>query len=234
MLSFEPGNTPLHRLDPRSKLAFQVGFAIAALAHTAPLALAGFTVLVVGALRLGGVGVRSAVYTYRYALVFLVPAPLIAGVTLGPPWFDLADAEETARASYRVFLIVLVSAAYVSTTTSRDSRAAIQRTVPGKPGQLLGMGVSLVFRFLPVLVADLRRIRDASRTRLGDTRGVVERGTHLGAQGLSRAFGRADRLSLAMQARCFAWNPTLPQLAMGPWDWLVVALAVGLGLTALL
>jgi biotin transport system permease protein len=48
--------------------------------------------------------------------------------------------------------------------------------------------------------------------------------------GLTRAFERADRLAVALQARCFAWNPTLPALAFERADYPVLAAGVALGL----
>ncbi|WP_290818150.1 energy-coupling factor transporter transmembrane protein EcfT [Halovivax sp.] len=228
MLVYEADDAFAHRLDPRSKLAFQVGFAATALAHTAPAALAVLTVGALAALAAARASLRRALYAYRYALVFLGLAPLLAAATFGPPWIDVGDGVATALASYRVLLILLVSAAYVRSTPVRDSRAAIQRTVPGKPGRLLGIGVALVFRFLPVLAADLRTTRDAIAARLGDERSAIDRAARVGALGLSRAFERADRLSLALQARCFSWNPTLPPLAFSRLDAPVLALSVAL------
>jgi biotin transport system permease protein len=45
---------------------------------------------------------------------------------------------------------------------------------------------------------------------------------------LQRAFDRADTLSLALGARCFAWNPTLPRLAFGRRDALALACCLAL------
>ncbi|APX96803.1 energy-coupling factor transporter transmembrane component T family protein [Natronorubrum daqingense] len=232
MLTYDPDDTFAHRLDPRSKLAVQIGFAATALAHTSLRALLALTVVTGVILLVARVPVLEALSAYRFALVFLVLAPLVAGLTLGPPWFDLADASDSARASYRVLLILLVSAAYIRSTPVRASRAAIQRTIPGKAGQILGIGVSLVFRFLPVIRGDLRTIRDAMAARLGGERRVVDRASTLGILGLTRAFDRADRLALAMQARCFAWNPTLPALSFSRTDYVALAVAVGFGLSA--
>ncbi|ELY47283.1 energy-coupling factor transporter transmembrane component T family protein [Natronorubrum sulfidifaciens] len=234
MLTYDPDDTLAHRLDPRTKLAVQIGFATTALAHTSPRAL--FVLSIVAGLILfsARVPLLEALSAYRFALVILAIAPLVAGLTLGSPWFDLTDASASGRASYRVLLILLVSAAYIRSTPVRASRAAIQRTIPGKPGQVLGIGVALVFRFLPVLQADLRTIRDAMAARLGDERGVVERASTLSLLGLSRAFDRADRLALALQARCFAWNPTLPTLAFSRVDYPVLAGALVLALSAAL
>jgi biotin transport system permease protein len=232
MLTYEPDETLAHRLDPRTKLAVQIGFAATALAHTTPRTLAVLSVVTALVLFGAHVSIRRTLVDYRFALLILALAPLIAGVTLGAPWFDTADAIASGLASYRVLLILLVSAAYVRSTPVRDSRAAIQRTIPGKPGQLLGIGVALVFRFLPVLQGDLRTIREAMAARLGTERSAVDRASTIGILGLTRAFDRADRLSLALQARCFAWNPTLPPLSFSYIDYPVLVIAVALSLSA--
>ncbi|ADB61610.1 cobalt transport protein [Haloterrigena turkmenica DSM 5511] len=234
MLTYDPDDTLAHRLDPRSKLAVQLGFAATALAHTSPRALVALTAVAGVLLVAARVPLLETLYAYRFALLFLSLAPVLAALTFGSPWLDLADGLTSARASYRVLLVLLVSAAYVRSTPVRDSRAAIQRTIPGRPGQLLGIGVALVFRFLPVLQADLRTISDAMAARLGDQRGAVDRASTLGLLGLSRAFDRADRLALAMQARCFAWNPTLPALSLSRLDYPALVVAAVLALSAAL
>lgn len=231
MLAYEPDETLAHRLDPRAKLAFQVGFAVAAIGHGEPralLVLTGVTALVLASARVSPV---RALYAYRFALLFLLVSPLVAAVSLGPPWIDVDDGTTTALASYGVLLLLLVSAAYVRSTPVRESRAAIQRTLPGRTGATLGVGIALVFRFLPILAADLRRIREAEAARLGTERGAVERARVLGTAALVRVFERADRLSVAMQARCFAWNPTLPRLSFSWVDLPVIAVGIVLGVS---
>jgi biotin transport system permease protein len=217
-LSYRPSDSLAHRLDPRTKLAFQVAFAVAAFAHTNPRSLLALSVIAVGVLRASEASIREALWEYRFVFPFLLAGPVVAAVTLGPPWIQVQDGFRTATASYRVILVLLVSAAYLRTTPVRDSRAAIQHLVPGKAGQLLGAGVGFVFRFLPVLHADLRRIREASFARLGDERGLVVRIRLVGIGGLARALSRADRFALALRARCFAWNPTLPHLSFARAD----------------
>ncbi|NKE34770.1 energy-coupling factor transporter transmembrane protein EcfT [Natronococcus sp. JC468] len=234
MLTYGPGDTVVHALDPRAKLAVQIGFAATALAHATPRALAGLTAFALAALGLARVRPLRTLYAYRFALAILAVGPLVAAATIGPPWVDLEAGLATALASYRVLLVLLVSAVYVRTTPVRDSRAAIQRTVPGKPGQLLGVGVALVFRFLPVVRSDLRTIRDAMAARLGTERSARERATTIAMNGLSRTFARADRLSLALRARCFSWNPTLPELAFSRRDVPALGLALALAATAFL
>jgi biotin transport system permease protein len=130
--------------------------------------------------------------------------------------------------------VLLVSAAYVRTTPVRESRAALQRLVPGKAGRVLGAGVAIVIRFFPVLLADLRRIREAIAARLGEKRPLRGRMRIVALSGVTRAFDRADRLSLALRARCFAWNPTLPSLAFRRRDGALVVLSLALAFSSLL
>jgi biotin transport system permease protein len=111
-----------------------------------------------------------------------------------------------------VVLLLLVSTAYVRTTRVRESRAAIQRLLPGRVGVVLGASVGFVLRFLPLLRRDLSTIRAALNARLGSERSLHERIRLVGVTGLRRVFARADGFALALQARCFAWNPTLPAL----------------------
>ena len=233
MLAYRPGDSFAHRLDPRSKLAFQAAVGVAALAHTTLaglLALAGVT-----ALSLWAADTSPAVLgEFRAFLPVVVGAPLLQGLRLGPPWFDAAAAAGPAMAVTRMVLLVLVSAAYVRSTSARESRAAVQWILPGRLGALCGAGVALVFRLLPVLRADLGRIRAAMHARLAAERPLHERARLVGTTGLRRAFERADALSVALRARCFAWNPTLPPLSVGRADWALVAASALVAATALL
>ena len=233
VLQYAPGDSLAHALDPRSKLAVQGAFVAVAFAYTTVpglLALTGLTAALLVGARTSPLDTLSEV---RFVLPLLVVGPLLQGLTLSAPYFSVAEARFPALAAYRTLLVLFVAAAYVRTTPVRDSRAAIQHTLPGRAGQFLGMGVAFVFRFLPVLQRDLSRIRDASRARLGDQRGLHERMETVALVGLNRAFSRSDSFALALRARCFAWNPTLPRLAFGRADWVALALAAALVLAAL-
>ncbi|CAP14732.1 MULTISPECIES: energy-coupling factor transporter transmembrane component T [Halobacterium] len=232
-LAYRPGGGVLHRLDPRAKLALQAGFAAAAFAHTTVLGLAALTPVAVVVPRLAGASVRDVLGEFRAVAPFLLAAPAVAGLTLGEPWFRIAPAARVALASYRVLLVLLVAATYVYSTPVRDSRAAVRWLLPGKLGAATGIGVALVFRFLPVLQGDLTARRDAVNARLGGERSIRERIRLVAVGGLGRALSRADRLAVALRARCFAWNPTSPPLAYARRDWLATAAAAGLAGTVL-
>ncbi|AUV83398.1 cobalt ABC transporter permease [Salinigranum rubrum] len=232
-LSYVAGDSLAHRLDPRTKLALQAGFAVAAVAHTTPTGLLVLTAVTLVFLRLASTPVVASLRSYRAFLPFLVAAPVVEALTLGAPWLVVGDAVRPALASCRVLLLLLVSTAYIRTTPVRASRAAIQHLLPGRVGVLLGAGVGLVLRFLPLMRHDLATIRSAMAARLGDQRSLYDRIRLVGVTGLGRVFLRADRLSLALRARCFAWNPTLPPLSFARRDYPVLALSILLALTAL-
>lgn len=233
MLTYEPGATLAHRLDPRSKLLVQAGFAVAVFAHGSAIALAALTLLALSALAAARLSPVRVLRAYWFVLALLVVTPLFAVVRFGPPWLVPGAALEPAVAGYRVLLVLFVSGAYVRSTPVRAMRAAIQRHVPGRPGQLLGVGVGLVFRLFPLVLEDVRSARAAIRARAGDRLSAVERTRRLALVGVGRALWRADRLALALRARCFAYNPTLPLLAFSRPDYPALALAVALAASPL-
>jgi biotin transport system permease protein len=233
-LSYVAGDSLAHRLDPRTKLALQAGFAVAAVAHTTPPGLLALTLCALVGLRLAATPLVASLRSYRAFLPFLVAGPVVEALTLGPPWVVPGDAVAPALASYRVVLLLLVSTAYIRTTRVRESRAAIQHLLPGRVGVLLGAGVGLVLRFLPLMRADLATIRSATAARLGDQRPLVERIRLVGVTGLRRVFLRADALALALRARCFSWNPTLPPLSFSRADYPALLVGGGLAASALL
>jgi biotin transport system permease protein len=228
VLTYVPGDSLAHRFDARTKILFQLAFAVTAFAHTTPPGLAVLAPIAGGVLLIAETSPVVALRDLRLPVLLLAAGPVLEGIRLGPPWFDVGAAYGPVLSGIRVLLILLVSAAYVRTTPVRETRAAIQRTIPGRPGTFLGVGVAIVFRFFPVLLDDLTRSREAIRVRLGDERPLHDRMRIVATAGLRRAFERADHLTLALQARCLAWNPTLPELAFGRRDAAGMAATAGL------
>jgi biotin transport system permease protein len=210
MVRYSPGETIAHHFDPRVKLLIQGVFAIAVFSRSDPVWLLGLVGLAGLALAVARCSPIVVLWTFRFPLLLLLLAPLAAMVSLRPPGIDVMAAVDPAMAGSRVVLILFVSAAYIRTTTLRESRAAIQWFVPGRVGVLLGVGVGLTIRLLPTLERDFRRFYDAETTRLGNQRSTIVRIQTLSVGGLERALSRSDRLTVALQTRCFAWNPTLP------------------------
>lgn len=234
MLAYDPGDSLGHRLDPRTKLALQATFAAAAFAHTSPAGLAALTLVALGGLAACRLGPREALAEYAGVLPFLLAGPLLEAIRVAPLRVDPAAAVPAALASYRTLLLLALAAAYVRTTPAREASAAVRWLVPGRAGRYLGVGVGLVFRYVPLFQRDVSQLRDALHVRLGGERPVRDRVRRLTLGSLDRAFARADRLALALRARCFAWNATPPPLRFRRVDAPALALAAVLGAVALL
>lgn len=226
MITYEADETVVHRLDPRSKLLLQVGFALAVVTHSTTVELIPYTAFALLSCYLAGVSIRRVLWSFRAILLILAAAPVFASLTWGSPWIIPERALRSLIAGYAIVLVLFVSAAYVRTTPIRDTRAAIQRHLPGRAGQLLGVGISLVFRLFPVMLRDVQRIDLALAARSGTGLTRRQRIRLITVGSIRKAFGRADTLSLALKARCFSWNPTLPALSFSRVDYPVVLLAV--------
>lgn len=226
MLSYEPGSDVVRRLDPRAKLAVQAAFAVGVFAHTTVPGLVAFTLLAGGFLVAGHLHPGTALREYGPFVPVMVLAPVVAGFRTTPPWFDLTAVVRPALASYRTVLLLAMGALYVKTTPVRESRAAVQWLVPGRPGRLLGIGIAIVFRMLPHLQRDLATLRAAIRARLGTERPVTDRIRLVGQGGFRRAVARADTLSVALRSRALSWNPTDPILTFATRDYLAMGLAL--------
>lgn len=209
---------PLRRVDPRSKILVQIAVVAAAYAHTEPLPLLLLTIGTVAFLRVGGLTVISTLWEFRAVAVFLAIAPFLAAVTPRFPFLILADGIETTLASYRVLLLVLISVAIVRTTTPREAEAAVRWGLPGKIGRVIGLGVGLVFRFLPVIRAEAIRTKRAITLRGGAGRPLHERMRLVGMVTFIRLLNRADRIDQAMRVRCLAWNASIPRLTFSRID----------------
>ncbi|MFB6134996.1 MAG: energy-coupling factor transporter transmembrane protein EcfT [Halanaeroarchaeum sp.] len=228
MLTYESGGGVARRVDPRTKLALQAGFAVAAFAATTPSGLAVLTGGVAMALAAGRVGPLEAVLEFGPFVPFLLGAPILAGLSLSSPWFVWEDAISPLLASYRNVLLLVLGAVYVKTTPVRESQAAVRWFLPGRVGRGAALGVGFVFRLLPAVQADLSQIRTAMRARAGQNRALTDRMRIVATEGLHRAIDRSDSLSTALRARCLSWNATTPPLAAGPVDYGLVAVALGL------
>lgn len=210
-------------VDPRVKLAGQGAFALAAFAHPTPVGLAALTAVVSVVVWTATTPLRELLWPYRFLLPFLLAGPVVRAVRLGPPWLTPEAAVTPALASYRTVLLVAVGAVYLHTTPVRESEAAVAWLVPGRVGRLLALGVGLVFRFLPLARREVRTTKEAMDVRLAAERPLRDRIRLLVGRSVTRLFRRADRLALALRARCLSWNPTYPRLQITRADLPVLA-----------
>lgn len=242
VFGYRPGNSLLHRLDPRTKLAGVAVCGLVGVAGALPAtALTGLLILVL--LQRAGVGPRQwakdlRIFWLMLAMVFIARAltgagpPLVQIVGTGPTTEGMAAG---AMICLRLAVVALAGVGLSVATRPSELEAAVQRVlrpVPFVPERRLATMLGLVVRFLPDVLREARLTREAQAARGVELRkNPLARMALFAVPMLRRTFARADRLALAMEARCYSDRRTGPELRAGLRDGICL---FGLGALCLL
>jgi energy-coupling factor transporter transmembrane protein EcfT len=91
------------------------------------------------------------------------------------------------------------------------------------PGKRIATMMGLTTRFIPVILNQANETAAAQRARCVENRkNPVYRLIRLGIPLIRRTFERADRLAIAMEARCYSENRTDPELCAARTDWIAL------------
>ncbi len=235
--------SPVHRLDARAKLLAVLAYTAAAVSEPRQ-EVAGLLPYLVPPLGLILVSGVPAGFVLKRLLVI---SPFVLAVAAVNPLFETAPVEVTAgpwsatvRAGWvtaaSIFLKFLVSALALLAlaTTTRLSRVAGAMSALGLP-RILAMQVTILYRYLFLVVDEFERRRRAAEARTVGPIGVAARARLSGSQlaGLfSRSLERAERVSQAMAARGFDGSlPRTPgeRLRLADAAFLAAALALAAG-----
>jgi len=239
-IGFNPGQSMLHRLDPRTKQAMIMVLSVVSVwGGLSFLLMLSATLAVL--FRAANLSVGRLVREIRYFLFFLLFVFGVRAVTVDSSWIPairLVTATDALLVCWRLLLVVLMGILLVATTRIADIRAALVwalKPIPFANEKMIATMIGLVVRFLPVILFQASEISDAQRARgIERRKNPLVRLKKFSIPLFKRVFGCADELTVAMQARCYSEQRTLPDLAFGRYD----ALAWGAGalicLTALI
>jgi energy-coupling factor transporter transmembrane protein EcfT len=224
----------LHRLDPRFKLASLLLLSIASLnAGFWSLLAAGIGVLAVHAST--GVRLRAIAAELKIFLFFLLFIFLARSLsTPGDPLFELYGIGPTRQGillglqvCWRLGLIVMASLALVVTTRSMEIKGAVEfffARVPLVPGKRVSTMLSLMVRFIPLILGQVQDTLDAQKSRCVEMRrNPVTRLYRLTVPVMRRIFRSGDLLSIAMASRCYSDERTPVLLRAASRDWIFLA-----------
>jgi cobalt/nickel transport system permease protein len=214
-LLHRPGDSPVHRLAPETKIVATVGFAVAVVgtpreAFWAFGVYAAMVALVAAVARIppGWLARRATIELPFVLLAFALPLLGggeridVAGLSLSVDGL-LGGWNIIAKAT----LGLLASLLLVGTTTIRDLILGLDRLrCPTAITQI----ITFMLRYLDVLVGEARRMRVARISRGDDPRFLWQlRGFAAGIGALFlRAYERGERVWLAMRAR--GWQGRMP------------------------
>ncbi|MBW1840949.1 MAG: energy-coupling factor transporter transmembrane protein EcfT [Deltaproteobacteria bacterium] len=235
--SFRPGTSLLHRTDVRFKMAFLVLISISNLKATL-FALLILTVFL-------GVGItgtrlplRTMVAELRYFLILLVFVFIARALTTGGPPLvqykvlsvSLEGLKDGILVCWRFVIIVLAGLLFVTTTRPSEIKAAVAwftRPFPGLRGKRVATMMSLITRFMPLILDQAKATADAGRAR-----GVEQRKNPLyrlktfAIPLVRRTFETADALAVAMESRCYSEKRTDPGLFAARRDWITLIVVI--------
>lgn len=218
-MGFRPGRSALHRLDARVKLICLAMISIATL-RADFWWLGGLTAAGLAAVRTLGIPLRSVLRDMRYFALLLVL--VFIARALSTPGSAILTAAGTvvtreglvagALVCWRLACVVLTGLLFIAATRPAEVRQAViwlLAPIPGVPERRAGTMISLLVRFIPVILNQARETADAQRARCIECRkNPVARLVKLTVALLRRIFEDADRLVIAMEARGYTEDRT--------------------------
>jgi len=248
-----PGDSRIHRLDPRIKIGSTLTLSIFIL-RGGTFCGAVISAFLLALIPLSGLDVKSVVRAFRpvlifFALLFCVHLFFTDGspVPPFPPWRVTVTYEglfKGAITTWQFALLILSASILTMTTLPTDLVSGIERLLRpfkriGVPSHDLAMMVSIALRFVPTFLEEIDRIKVAQMARGASFKtGPIVRRTRAAISLLPplivRTVHRADELVIAMEARGYRRGPRtyMRELAMRRADY--VALMVMILMTGLL
>ena len=250
-----PGNSPVHRLDPRTKLIAVTLYIVALFLAKFFLTYAILFLVLAAAVKISKVPLKSLVGGMKpIALVVVLTAILNLFYTPGTHvlvrfWVLTITLEGVFQAFFMVIrILMLISGSFLLTyTTSPILLTDGLESLLGPlkklrvPVHELAMMMSIALRFIPTLIEETDKIMSAQRARGADfeSGSLMRRAKALIPLLVPlfiSAFRRADELAVAMECRCYhggEGRTRLRQLKYTAMDKAVIALflaiAVGIG-----
>jgi energy-coupling factor transporter transmembrane protein EcfT len=233
--SFQPGTSLLHKLDVRFKLLFLILISLISLAGGFA-GLGILTGLVAALIVHSRLPLKSGSKEFRFFLIFLLLI-LIARM-LTTPGTALIEINSIAITRpglmsgvlicWRLVIIALLGFLFVCTTPSSEIKAAVEWSLKPAafiPGKRIATMMGLIARFIPVILNQAKETAEAQRARCVEyRRNPLYRIVRLGLPLIRRTFEQADRLIVAMEARCYSENRTDPALSATRIDWFALVI----------
>jgi len=216
-----PGDTPAHRLDPRTKLLLVVLYITALFCAKSWVSYGLVALVLFVCVRISKVRYRALVRGLKPVVFIIVfTAVLNLFFTTGEPvfqWGFLTVTREgvsiAVRMILRIMLLIMGTFLLTYTTSPISLTDGLERLLGGLkrfrvPVHELAMMMSIALRFIPTLIEETDKIMSAQKARGADfesgnlfhkARALVPVLVPL----FISAFRRADELATAMECRCY-------------------------------
>ena len=217
-----PGNSPIHRLDPRTKLIGLVGYIVALFVAKSWISYGIMLVFLLVLIRVSAIPPKSIVKGMKPLVMILVFTGVLNLFFTGGEtvliriWKLTITKEGLTRAIFMMGrILMLITGTFLMTfTTSPISLTDGLESLMGPlkklhmPVHELSMMMCIALRFIPTLIEETDKIMSAQKARGADfeTGSLVKRAKALVpilVPLFISAFRRADELATAMECRCY-------------------------------
>lgn len=241
---FFPGNSILHKLDPRTKILLSTVFIVAVFVASTPFAFLLVTLLTAFLMVVSGIR-ASVIFKGIKPILFILVFTTLINILLtrgeGAPllsfWIVTIYKEGLIRAFFmtlRVILLIIGTSLLLTYTTSPISLTDGLESLLSPlekvhiPVHIFSMMMTIALRFIPTLVEETEKIMNAQKSRGADfTSGnLIRRAKSLIPLLIplfASAFKRAEELAVAMECRCYRVDKKRTKMThrrMRATDWL--------------
>lgn len=241
-----PGDSLVHRLDPRTKLICVVLYIVALFTAKGFIAYGLVFLMLATAVKVSGVGAKALLRGMRPVLFILIFTGILnlfyttTGTVLVKVGFLQITTGGLSNAFFMVVrIMMLISGTFLMTYTTSpisltDGLEMLLNPLKKLkvPVHDLAMMMSIALRFIPTLIEETDKIMSAQKARGADfeSGSVIDKAkamVPLMVPLFVSAFRRADELATAMECRCYhggEGRTRLHQLHYTRNDWLVMGL----------
>ena len=218
---YYPGNSILHKLDPRVKLLWTFVFIISIFIFGNPFSYALATIFLIVCISISKIPFRYMIRGMKpimFLLLFTIILDLFltSGDALVRFW-KLTITKEgimlAVHVTVRFLYLILISSIMMLTTTPIRLTDALEKSLAPLqkikiPVHEIAMMMSIALRFIPILIDEADRIMKAQSARgmdfeHGNLAKRIKNLLPLLIPLFAAAFRRADDLAMAMDARCY-------------------------------
>ena len=238
-----PGDTVVHRLDPRTKIVLLIVYIVALFQAVSWWSYALVAFVTVLAMILGHITPKN-IFKGLKPMLFIIALTALLNVfyTKGTPvvegWIITWEGIERAvKMMLRITLLIAGTFLLTYTTSPIALTDGLEKLLnPLKklkvPVHEMTLMMSMALRFIPTLIEETDKIMSAQKARGADfeTGGLIKRAKALLPVLVPlfvSAFRRADELATAMECRCYhggEGRTRMKSLTMGVADWLTLLL----------
>ena len=217
-----PGNSPIHRLDPRTKLIMLVVYIVALFLAKSWVTYALMLLFLVFTIKISTIPPKSIVRGMKPLVMILVFTGVLNlffttdGKVLVDFWFITITTGGLQRAVFMMArILMLISGTFLLTYTTSpialtDGLEALLNPLKAikVPVHELAMMMCIALRFIPTLIEETDKIMCAQKARGADfeSGSLIDRAKALIpilVPLFISAFRRADELATAMECRCY-------------------------------